>query len=48
MFPVAGGSDAVNTRSQPHQKQSLPSYFHLYPLVEKLSDEIETGSLIHW
>ncbi|XP_010552214.1 PREDICTED: mediator of RNA polymerase II transcription subunit 9 [Tarenaya hassleriana] len=27
-----------------HQHQSLASHFHLYPLVEKLADAIETGT----
>ncbi|CAN7130934.1 unnamed protein product, partial [Brassica rapa subsp. narinosa] len=28
----------------PQQHQSLASHFHLYPLVEKLSDAVETGT----
>ncbi|KAF3517835.1 hypothetical protein DY000_02060622 [Brassica cretica] len=28
----------------PKQQQSLASQFHLYPLVEKLTDAIETGT----
>ncbi|KAG5397026.1 hypothetical protein IGI04_018840 [Brassica rapa subsp. trilocularis] len=28
----------------PQQQQSLASHFHLYPLVEKLTDAIETGT----
>ncbi|KAH0850252.1 hypothetical protein HID58_091303, partial [Brassica napus] len=28
----------------PQQQQSLVSHFHLYPLVEKLTDAIETGT----
>ncbi|CAH2033498.1 unnamed protein product [Thlaspi arvense] len=28
----------------PQQHQSLASHFHLYPLVEKLADAVETGT----
>ncbi|CAN8303212.1 unnamed protein product [Cochlearia groenlandica] len=31
----------------PQQHQSLASHFHLYPLVEKLTDLIETGTRDH-
>ncbi|CAH8380920.1 unnamed protein product [Eruca vesicaria subsp. sativa] len=34
----------VHTPQQSVQTQSLASHFHLYPLVERLSDAVETGT----
>ncbi|KFK38738.1 hypothetical protein AALP_AA3G153900 [Arabis alpina] len=42
---LPSSSSAIQT-SQPQQSQSLASHFHIYPLIERLATEIETGNSV--